>query len=262
MNAETYAEWHRRQGHRVIRTESSYWVDQGPRAYQSIPQHWIIQPTELELQQLLREEKAAVLRYSTPIDAPCGKVSYHMVFEEGPYDLNSLSSNARSKVRRGLKRCVVEPISMERLATEGWRLQRDTLDRQGRSDSMTQEQWHQVCVAAKDLPGFEAWAALVQGELAATILVGQIDDTCHMLYPQSHRQYFDSYANNAVSYMVSREMLSRPDVRMVFYGEQSLDAPASVDEFKRRMGHMEKPVRQRVVFRSRLDPLINHVNDH
>ena len=43
-------------------------------------------------------------------------------------------------------------------------------------------------------------------------------------------------------------MVSRPDIRTVFYGLHSLDAPASIDEFKLRMGYKAMPVRQRVVF--------------
>ena len=37
MNSETFAEWLRRQGHRVYRTASSYWYEAGPRVLQAFP---------------------------------------------------------------------------------------------------------------------------------------------------------------------------------------------------------------------------------
>jgi hypothetical protein len=79
MNAEVFAEWLRRQGHRVIRTPSSYWYEAVPRVYQAFPYHWLITPRDEELYQMLGENHAVGLRYSTPLDSHLGAVSYHSV---------------------------------------------------------------------------------------------------------------------------------------------------------------------------------------
>jgi len=257
MNTETFSKWLNQQKFHVARTASSYWYNKGPRVYQAFPYHWCIQPSEEELREFLIRENAVALRYSAPIEVAEGKISYHVIFEDNPYNLQTLSGNARSKVRRGLKRCRVERISMAKLADDGWRLQEDTLRRQGRIGSMNQSKWRQSCSAAEGLPGFEAWGALVDGRLAASILAASIDDVCYMLYPQSRQEYLSSYVTNALSYELSREMVSRPDTRMVFYGLHSLDAPASMDEFKFRMGYKAKPVRQRVVFHPLLETFVS-----
>jgi len=258
MNSEVFAEWLRRQGHHVVRTASSYWYDAGPRVYQAFPYHWLIQPSARELRELLIGKGAAALRYSTPFDAADGKVSYHVVLASGtPYNLETLRAQARNGVRRGLSVCQVERIQVERLAEEGWHLQQDTLDRQGRSHSMSQAEWHRICLAAKDLAGFEAWGAIVAGELAASVLTARIDDIYCVPYAQSLRKYLNTYVNNALFYTFSRELLSRPGVNMVFYCLHSLDAPESVDEFKFRMGFTPKPVRQRVVFNPLVTPVCN-----
>jgi hypothetical protein len=259
MNAEIFAEWLRRQGHHVLRTESSYWYDAGPRVYQAFPYHWQIQPSARELHELLIGGRAAALRYSTPLDVAGGKVSYHVVLESStPYDLETLRAQARNGVRRGLSVCRVERIPLERLAEEGWLLQQDTLDRQGRSHSMSQAEWQRICLAAKDLPGFEAWGALVDGELAASVLTARVDDTCYVPYAQSLRKYLNKYVNNALFFSFSRELRSRPGVKMIFLCLHSLDAPESVDEFKFRMSFTPKPVRQRVVFSPLLMPVCNN----
>src|SRR5271157_6091525 len=141
MNPEIFAEWLRRQGYRVVQTVNSYWFNQGPRVYQAFPYHWIISPYEDELVELLKLEKAIGLRYSTPLQAAQGSVSYHAVYELPDYDIEILGKWARKNVRRGLSRCEIEPISFERLAKDGFALEIDTLARQRRNLEVRENAW-------------------------------------------------------------------------------------------------------------------------
>jgi hypothetical protein len=75
-----------------------------------------------------------------------------------------------------------------------------------------------------------------------------MDDCGYMLYQQCHRDFLEEHVNNALSFTVTAELLSRPSISSVLYGLHSLDAPPSIDEFKFRMGYEAKPVRQRIVF--------------
>lgn len=257
MTPDVFAEWLRRQGHEVKRTASSYWFDQGPRTYQAFPYHWVLTIPDAELNGFLSETRSIGLRYSSPVENTLGRISYHAVFENDTYGFDSLGKWARKNVRRGLKNCSVEPITFERLADEGWTLQLDTLDRQGRDMEVSGALWRQRCLAAKDLLGFEAWGALVGARLAASVITFQMDDCAYMLYQQCHRDFLADHVNNALSFVVTETMVKRPQIRSILYGLHSLDAPASVDEFKFRMGYTAKPVRQRVVFHPWLTPLFN-----
>lgn len=257
MTPDVFAEWLRRQGHVVKRTASSYWFDQGPRTYQAFPYHWVLTIPDAELNGFLRETQSIGLRYSAPVESSLGRISYHAVFEGDTYFFDSLGKWARKNVRRGLKNSSVESITFDRLADEGWALQLDTLSRQGRDLEVSGEIWRRRCIAAKDLPGFEAWGAMVDGRLAASVITFQMDDCAYMLYQQCHREYLADHVNNALSFVVTQTMVERPQIRSILYGLHSLDAPASVDEFKFRMGYTAKPVRQRVVFHPWLSPLFN-----
>lgn len=248
MNPDIFAEWFRRQGQLVVRTSSSYWVKQGPGAFQAFPYHWIIEPPQSELHDLLKKSRAITLRYSTPISARAGYVSYHTILEDTAYDFPNLASRTRTNVRRGLEFCRVEPICFERLADEGFSLQLDTLDRQGRKLDLAQSKWKRLCLTAGDLPGFEAWGALVNGKLTASIITFLMQDCYYILYPQCLRQYLPERVNNALSFAVTCNLMKRPETKCIHYGLHSLDAPPSVDEFKFRMGYIAKPVRQRVDF--------------
>ena len=247
MNAEIFAEWVRRQGHRVFHTASSYWYEAGPRVLQAFPFHWLISPSETETRDLMTENGIISLRYSTLLNSAIGKISYHIILHD-PYNLNMLNARALKSVKRGLSRFQIKQISFERLATEGWILQQATLDRQNRLRSMTSADWELICRSAADLPGFEAWAALSEGELAAAAIVFQIDSTCCVSDSVSHRKFLNDQANNALLYSLSRNLLARDNVEGIFFTVQPLDAPSAVDDFTLQMGLIPKPVRQRVDF--------------
>jgi hypothetical protein len=257
MTPEIFAEWMRRQGRRVFRTESTYWHSQELGAYQAFPYHWVIQPSSSELLEFIRENRVLSLRYSAPADTNLGCPSYHVVRDNPAYGLNSLSKRACHDVRNGVRECEVAPISFERLAGEGWALEQDTLSRQGRKSGTSQKAWRLKCLAASDLPGFEAWGTLLQGRLAGSLIACQIQDCCYILSQQSRREYLKAFVNNTLSFVVTQTLLSRPGVRSVLYSLHSLDAPASMDQFKFRMGYRAKPVRQRVVFHPWLSPMMN-----
>jgi hypothetical protein len=256
MDDINFAEWYRRQGHHVIHTDCSFWYDAAPGIYQAFPFDWLIEPSEMELHELLLKHRVLSLRYSTPLEAHEGKVSYHVTLSN-PYNLDLLRCQARNAVRRGLTNCQVECIPFERLAGEGWNLQQDTLDRQGRSESMRETDWKRICLSAIGLEGFEAWAAVVNGELAASIVTVRYGDKCYVPYALSHRKFLDRYVNNSLFYSVSCNMLAREGLNDIFLTVQSLDAPKSVDEFKFRMGFKAKAIRQRVVFHPVLKPFIS-----
>lgn len=256
MNAENFAEWLRRQGHFVIKSESSYWYNAGPRVMQAFPYHWLITPSEDEINTLMRKNKLMALRYSTKLDAPIGTISYHAVYEEPDYKIEDLDRRSRQNVRKGLNNCVVEPISFERLAEEGWELEKDTLDRQDREGQYGHEEWRNRCLAAGEIPGFEAWGAIINGELAASLLSFQSGDCCELIFQQSRRKYLNDRANNALTFFVSQTMSRRSDIHSIFYALHSLDAPPEIDEYKFRMNYKPKPVKQRVAFNPLITPFV------
>lgn len=254
MTPEVFAEWLRRQGHRVVRTRSSYWFDLGPRVYQAFPYHAIIQPSEEELMEFLREENAIGLRYSTPLDAEVGTCSYHVVYDRPAFGLKNVEASIRSKVRRGLEACTVGPIPLARYAAEGWSIEVDTRNRQGRQGRRHHRQWTRMVEAAEGLEGFEVWGAEVEGRLAATLMFVRVDEVVDLLYQQSRLEFLPLRVNNALVFAATEALVARPGVQLIHNGLHSLDAPSSVDQFKLRHGYTLRPLRQRVVFHPLLAP--------
>jgi hypothetical protein len=260
VNAENFAHWLRNQGYHVVRTPSSYWYEASRGVYQAFPYQWIIEPPESELRGLLRRERAIALRYSAPVSAPHGMISYHVVCEGPSYDIDTLSRQSRQNVRKGLKHVNVEQISLDRLATDGWRLRQETLARQGREGAESEAWWCRLCRTAVGLDGFEAWGAVCDGDLLASFLAFHCGDCYSLLYEQSATSALDYRVNNALYYGVIHEALQQPGISEVFLGLHSLDAPSSVDNFKFRMGCTARAVRQRVAFHPWLAPVLNHLS--
>jgi hypothetical protein len=256
MELESPIEWLNRQGYHIIKTKSGFWFDMGPKVYQAFPYHKLITPTNDEIENFFNQSKAIAIRYSVPINYPIGRLSYHVIYDREDYELDDLPKKARHDVMKGLQYASYGVIPLVELAKQGWHLYEETLIRQGRKNALSSNYWEALCLSADGLPCFEAWGALHEGALVTSLLACTIDDTVSILFQQSLTEHQKYGINNALIYTFTREVLSRPGIKCIFYGLHSLDAPASVDNFKFRMRYRAKPVRQRVVFNPSIAPFI------
>ena len=110
MDVETFSEWLRRQGHRVVETESARWFDRAPRTFLAFPWHRMIRPSREELVGLLRKERAIALRFSAPPDDAAGADGYDVLLDTPTYDLTNVSRSTRPVVRKALERCEIITI--------------------------------------------------------------------------------------------------------------------------------------------------------
>jgi hypothetical protein len=259
MTTDNFSEWLERQGLQVYFTQSSNWVTAGPRILQSFPYCVEIQPDQREINELFKKSKAIALRYSTPLNSKEGQISYHVIFEGNEFKYENFSKKVRHDIQHGLEYYEYKPISFELLEDQGWKIREDTLIRQGRRGAEKKEWWSKLCRSAEGLPGFEAWGAVKQEKLVASIFTYINDGTASILYQQSLTDHLKFGINNTLAYSFVNDILNNRRASKIFYGLHSLDAPSSVDEFKFRMGFAAKPVRQRVVFNPVVARLFNQV---
>lgn len=251
-------EWYLKRGYKVAISESTGWVEFVRGVFQAFPYHWVIKPTEAEISSLFKQHRLFALRYSTSLGSSTGQISYHVIYDKSNYQLSSLHKKARHDVSKGFQHASYEPISMKKLAFDGWQLRHETLARQGRLNAETREFWEKMCLCAEDLPGFESWGAIHKGELVSSLLSYRLDDTVSILYQQSKTDHMMYGVNNALTFEFTTNVLQRSEIGCIFYGLHSLDAPPGVDQYKFRMGYSAKPVRQRVVFNPLVQPFISY----
>ena len=247
MTSESMSSFFADAGFKVHSSESADWYEAGARFMLSLPSHRSVVVSEAEAKRVLRDTGAVGLRYVTDV-AEGSRESYQIVAKGADYCLENLASNARSKIRRGLKRHELARISGEELETAGLQAFMDTLDRQDRRSRSSLESWKRLLRAADRQEAVEIWGAWHGDTLAAYLMIFLIDDVCEFYQGRSRNDYLKHYPNNALVYYLTEEMLAKRGLREVTYGLESLEPVSSVDAFKWSMGFERKPIFQRVVF--------------
>lgn len=247
VGAEHFAAFLAGIGHRVVRTESAYWYDASWGFFLSMPSHHLLVPTAAELRSVLRRQPSLGVRFPAPLEGP-GTLSYQIICDAPDYGLAQLSANTRSKVRRGLRRCTVRPVSFAEIAASGVDADRTTLSRQGRPPRLRGARWARYWTAAAATPGMEGWGAFVGHHLAAFLVTVQFGEGVEFLLARSRSDLLDAYPNNALIFSVAEELLGHRGVREITFGLESLEPVGPLDQFKFGMGFRPRPLRQRVVF--------------
>lgn len=255
VDAAGYVEFLRALGHRVVQTSSGYWYDASRWFYLAAPPHRLYDPSDAELRRLLRRPLCLGARFAAPLSGP-GKVSYQIVCDNPEYDLDGLSANVRSKVRRGLKRTRIEPVPFAVAAVAGRQAHEDTVARQGRDGVLAGAQWERFWAAAAATPGMEAWGAWVGEVLAAFLVAVRFEDGVDFLLARSRNDELNAYPNNALIFEVAHEMLAHQKVPEITFGLEALEPVGPLDQFKFSMGFRPRPLRQRVVFHPVLHALL------
>lgn len=245
MSSEGYAAFLERMGHDVRLVGGRYWFDSSARVYQTFPFTDEVIPESVDIGAVLGS-KGLALRYTCPLSE--GRSSYALVVEDGAYGLGTLMSKARNQTRRGLEQCRVEQVSFTDLERYGFKLNRDTMLRQGRKlDADFDGYWKQYYAAADMAEGAEAWCAFVDDAAAAYLIAFETGGTCNILIVRSAREQLKAYPNNALLFTYISAALSRTGVNQVSIGLEPIQRDMeALDHFKLGLGFKKRPCGQRV----------------
>jgi hypothetical protein len=247
VNVAEFAEFWRRQGIRVLSSESCFWYEAQPWSFLSLPYHRALTPTARELRKVLLLGPAAVVRFpATPAE---GKDANGALFvcRDRNYGIQSLQPRTRSMTRRGLEQCEIKRLGFQELERLGYPLNADTLTRQGReSGAMSERRWSKYCRAAEQTPGMEGWCAYCDGEIASCVVLALVEDCLTILHQCSLSKHLERYPNNALMFTVTQQGLQRADVGYVSYGLRSLDDTPGLNRFKVHMGYTVEPFQERI----------------
>jgi hypothetical protein len=240
-------------GHRVVRGKCCYWYDQAYRFFAAFPHAQPVSPDRAELRQVFGATRCLGVRFVASPESP-GRASYALMLDDRSYDLESLSANTRSKVRRGLKQCEVRRVDPAFVRAHGHAANDDTLRRTGFTADMYD--WNRYWDAVTASPDVEAWGALREGRLLAYLVAVPVDGCAEIHVARSADDGLRHYPNNALLFTAARNLLRQPDIERILFGLESLEAVAGVDSFKEGMGFTRRPIRQRIVFHPLAEPIV------
>lgn len=247
LDGEGMSRFYTAAGVQTFHSGDHYWYEAGPRFLMGMPPHRTVVLDRASAREILRETGAAGIRYLTEPEGG-GVLSYRTVARGADYGIERLSSNARSRVRRGLKRNEVRRILGSELADEGEQAFVETMRRQERFSSRAIESWRRLLSAVDSEPACEVWTAWHEGQLAAYLITIRIEDICEFFQARSRNDLLRSYPNNALIYHVAQHMLCERGVREISFGIETVSDDRGVEGFKASLGFGRHPVHQRVVF--------------
>lgn len=255
IHPENYAEFLQRLGHEVKSVDGHWWFDCSARVFANFPFHWDVDVRNVDVGEVLGSS-GLVARMSCPLDH--GATSFRLICDDTNYDFPSLRKRTRTQVRRGLESCEVHQIDFSELKKHYLPLQRATHARQGRKAQQDdQDYWDRFIDSAQHTQGAETWASYVDGKMAAYLINFTILDTANLCIVRSNTELLKSFPNNALLFTWLQDALSRPEIRQVSYGLESVQTGGEkLDQFKSGMGFRKEPCGQRIMLANKLNAVL------
>lgn len=245
-----FLDWFADLGQHPIEAGDHLWFERSPFFYYAFPFHDVPSAEQVARRELFGHRRVLAARFG---QQPAGDRPDRSVLwiRRTPYTLDELSSNTRSKVRRGLKNTTVERVEFAALRQAGLELIESTAARQRVSIGRRHHSsWQRTCDVSQRFPFIEAWAGFVERQLAVFAVCFQVEDCFQIWMLRSDSNQLGKYPNNALVHALMEEGLGRPGVSSVCYGFASLDrGTTGLNEFKRSAGFDAEPVDDVIVGR-------------
>lgn len=254
MESNIIASFLNKQGKYIFKTKSCWWFNEYSQNHIlfSFPLHKRVKPDRDELKEIFSKKFFFAIHYLGNSENN-GDRSFIWV-RKTPYQIEDLSGNIRSKIRRGLKNCEIKKITFSELCSQAYTAHKKTIERHGeKATSLGISNDLDLCSA------YEAWGAYINNQLIAYLVTVCIDDWGTILVSRSANSYLKYYPNNALIYSITQELLSRSDINIVSYGLNSmLEKHDTLDDFKLSMGFTHEPVVRCITLNPLIKPVFNH----
>ncbi|WP_175507770.1 GNAT family N-acetyltransferase [Halomonas korlensis] len=206
---------------------------------------------------LLAIHRAYLIRWESDFDCETPTEWWHVIKSE-PEELEALSANTRSKVRRGDKRFLVEPASRKQILETGHAVYCKAYERYDTFEPMmTREDF---CEAIMALPAeTEFWVVRHRqsGEMVAFSENLVSDDACFYLSIWSTPDSLRQYASYALIYRMNLHYLNERGLRYVSDGARSISHNTGIHDFLiERFGFRKAYARLHVVYFPLLSPVV------
>jgi hypothetical protein len=248
VNVKEYTQFLERLGQKIV------WMDQvpfsmyRPLCYWSVPRFapYTIDPKRVKG---LLYSRAAMVVF--PTHGPGNTTVKLCVRRNGEYDLTSLQARTRTKVRRGLEKCRVRPVSWERMAKDGLAINEEALKRQQRRSRRLKSAawWERQCRISAEFQDVSAWGVFVEERLTGYVHIllhdgvsfdGAEMRVANIAHFMTDSKYLKSYPNEALIYSVTKIMLEEYGASLVVLGNASNDR--ELLSWKRHMGYTEEDI--------------------
>jgi len=255
-----YCEFFRLQGRRAVQTASTVWVEVRRNVFQQAPTFRSQRGLAEEASWMLRQTCGLVARWFSPVPQQDCQLSQQygqtpLYLIRPPYNFESLSPNARSHTRRGLKRVRIAPMSFDRrLESEAWGVYADNARRLGlfRSGAELKTRWSQWGQALFESPCAEFWGAWEKERLVAFSVVLYSPWGAEIVLQRSLGSALRLYPNNALLYRVANSVFERGAPVLSFGLGEFGSSRGGLDHFKTGMAFKKVALENHITWHPRL----------
>ncbi len=181
-----------------------------------------------EQKELLKKSGALFLRWTDNWGKAAGNFWY--IIKDNKPSLEELSSNTRSKVRRGLKKSVIEPVSKEIMIEKGYEVYLKAFGRY--KTYITPLSKEEFAVKIMQCDNCEYWGVFVENKLVAysenLIFDGNVCSMSVVKYDPEYLKYYTSYA---LHYVMNDYYLNTKNFLYINDGARSIGHQTQVQDF-------------------------------
>ena len=223
----------------------------------SLPYQAMLNPEPEEVRRLLREKMAVGVRF--PSLRWSGLESGLYVLRKRHYDIGSLHTKHRPRVRHALQCFEVRNAEKAELLDQGWALNLSTMARQCRYDPEfgDRRRWGRFVEAAFQCPEVSFPAAFSGRRMAAYMTTCREEKWLHILHQMSRQDDLPNFPNHLLTFAVTKEAASDASIEAVCYGYVPLFAADGLHEYKLRFGYEMVPHRSAIQLHPALNVVLN-----
>jgi hypothetical protein len=208
----------------------------------SCPYHEPISPDRDQLMKLLRSVKARGVRF--PSMTWAGATSGAYFCELKNYDLPSIHSSFRQKVRKARTVLEIREVESKELLEQGLQLNHDTTRRQGRRDAEFEQpsRWRQLVSAIFRTEGISVLGVFQARQLASYAVLCKEGGVLSILHQMSLASALSLYPNHLLTFEMTKRALTDPEIHSVCYGLESLVQNPGLHNYKLDFGYKFVPL--------------------
>jgi len=185
-----------------------------------------------EAKELLASSKVSFLRWTSKFD--CGyQTRWWHVIKDDKSDLSLLSSNTRSKIRRGQKNCTVCKIDPLYLAINGYEVYKAAFRRyKGRVKPISEENFKNIIFLTANFPQIvEYFGVFYKDKLVGYSMNYIQDNAVNYSTIKYHPDYLKYYSSYALIFEMDNHYLNERNMKYVNDGERSIYHQSNIQEY-------------------------------
>ena len=212
------------------------------------PPHQEIVLSKKEQGELLKKSQVYMLRWISDWDG--AKSEFWYVIKDHFDGLDELSSNTRSKVRRGLKNCSVLKVLPEDIAQDGYEIYVSAMNNYKTNlNIISEKEFRNNKVNSEN---YDIWAVYEKntGKMIAYSSNKIQENSCNYTEIKFHPKYLKLYSSYALFYEMNRYYLEEKKLKYVSDGARSISHETNIqsyliEKFKFRKAYMRLNVAYR-----------------